>query len=146
MLWHITTLEALLGEKGTGVTARLAGRIASILGRGEEEKTTVKKEFSELYNFRSDLVHGNRFKKEVYVGHLRNARDQARETLLWFLHYLDWVQTLISANLPAEGIPTRGEILSLIDLDEHARNRLARLMQILPSDFPSVRSWLGEAV
>lgn len=146
MLWHITTLEALLGEKGTGVIARLAGRIASILGKGEHEKTTVKKEFTELYSFRSDLVHGNRFKKEVYVGHLRNARDQARETLLWFLHYLDWVQTEISANLPAEGIPTRGEILSLIDLDEHGRNRLGWLVKILPSDFPSVRSWLGKAV
>jgi hypothetical protein len=146
MLWHITTLEALLGEKGSGVTARLAGRIASILGKGEQEKATVKNEFNELYNFRSDLVHGNRFKKEVYVGHLRNARDQARETLLWFLHYLDWIQTKISANSPAEEFPTRGEILSLIDLDEHARNRLGQIMKTLPSEFPSVQSWLGKAV
>jgi len=92
ILWHITSLEALLGQKGEGLRKPLAGRIASILGKDDRESEDVEKRFKELYSFRSDLVHGNQFDKQVYVGHLRDARDLARRTLLWFLHCFSAIQ------------------------------------------------------
>ena len=51
-------IEALIGEKGKGITARLKGRIAKILGNSD------KKIFEKLYDFRCDLVHGNVPKKK----------------------------------------------------------------------------------
>jgi hypothetical protein len=142
MLWHITVLEALLGEKGKGVTERLARRIASILGKSEGERKTLRKQFKELYSFRCDLVHGNPYQKQTYVGHLRNARNLARQTLLWFLHYLGTFQAGIPHYQPAESIPTREDILTLLDLDQNSRVRLSRLIDSLSSGFPYVREWI----
>jgi len=142
MLWHITTLEALLGEKGEPVTKRLTRRIASIFGKSEGERKATRKQFKELYEFRSDLVHGNPFQKQVYVGHLRNARNLARRTLLWFLHYLNYIQARFSSSQPTKGIPTREEILALIDLDPDSRVRIAQLVENLPSEFPYVSEWM----
>lgn len=143
MLWHITTLEAVLGEKGEGVTERLAQRIASILGRSEEERKAIRKQFKELYAFRCDLVHGNPFQKQTYIGHLRDARNLARRTLLWFLHYLGNIQAGIPGNQRAEGVPTREDILTLLDLDQNSRARLGWLIDTLPVGFPSVSEWVG---
>jgi len=142
MLWHITTLEALLGEKGEGLTERLARRIASILGRSENERKDIRKQFKELYDFRSDLVHGSSFQKLVYVGHLRNARNLARRTLFWFLHYLHYIQARFSSSQLTKGVPTREEILALIDLDPHSRLRLGQLIDNLPPEFPHVSEWM----
>ena len=63
LLWHITTIEALLGEDATGLTEKLARRIAAICGKTKKEKDNLRKKFKKLYTFRSDLVHGNQFKK-----------------------------------------------------------------------------------
>lgn len=142
MLWHITTMEALLGEKGEGVTERLTRRIASILGKSEDERKAIRKQFKELYDFRCDLVHGNPFQKKVYVGHLRNARTLARRTLLWFLHYLDYIQARFSSSQRTKGVPTREEILALIDLDPDSRLRLGQLIDNLPPEFPHVSEWM----
>jgi len=142
MLWHITTLEALLGEKGEGVTERLARRIASILGKSEDERKAIRKQFKDLYRFRCDLVHGNPFQKPIYVGHLRDIRNLARRTLLWFLHYLENIQGRIPHDQAGESLPTREDILMLLDLDENSRARLAWLIDSLPSGFPYVSQWV----
>lgn len=138
LLWHITVLEALLGEKGKGVTERLARRIASILGKSDDERKAIRKKFEELYGFRCNLVHGNPFQKQTYVRHLRDARNLARQTLLWFLHYLNEIQT----GFPKEDIPTREEILTLLDLEQNSKVRLAQLIDSLPGGFPYVREWV----
>ena len=88
LLWHTTTLEALLGENAENLRQRLAGRIALICGKTDREKKKLRKEFLDLYDFRCDLVHGNVFQKQVYVGHLYTARSLALKTLLWYLHCL----------------------------------------------------------
>jgi hypothetical protein len=142
MLWHITALEALLGEKGEGVTDRLARRIASILGKSEKERKAIRKQFKELYDFRSDLVHGNPFQKQTYVGHLRDARNLSRRVLLWFLHYLCKIQAGIPLNHAAENVPTREDTLTLLDLDQNSRINLGWLIDIFPSEFPYVSEWV----
>jgi hypothetical protein len=142
MLWHITALEALLGEKGEGVTERLARRIASILGKSENERKAIRKQFKELYDFRSDLVHGNPFQKQTYVGHLRDARDLSRRVLLWFLHYLYKIHSGIPFNHATENVPTREDMIILLDLDQNSRNHLRWLIDILPSEFPYVSEWV----
>ena len=71
LLWNITALEALLGEKNDDLTESLARRISTILGTTKKEKKKIKKQFKELYNFRCALVHGIHFKEEIYIGHLR---------------------------------------------------------------------------
>jgi hypothetical protein len=64
LLWHITAMEALLGERGEGVTERLARRISTILGSTEGDRKKIRKQFKSLYEFRSDIVHGNKLRKK----------------------------------------------------------------------------------
>jgi len=90
LLWHISTIEALLGEKTEGLTNLLARRLALIIAKERESREKINKEFKELYNFRSKLVHGGPLskKKKLYVGHLFKARDISRDTILWFLYFI----------------------------------------------------------
>jgi hypothetical protein len=116
LLWHITAIDALLGEKGD-VTEKLARRVASILGKTEDQQTKLKDSFKELYNFRSALVHGKRFDDEdpVDVGHLRKARDFARQTFIWFLDILITIQNGILQGRNASEYPEQGIIQKIID-------------------------------
>ncbi len=41
LLWHITAIDALLGEDASGLKEKLARRTASILGKTEDEKEIV---------------------------------------------------------------------------------------------------------
>ncbi len=142
LLWHITVLEALLGEEGEGITERLAGRIASILGKTKKERKDLRKEFKRLYEIRSDLVHGNLPENQTYLGYLREARSLARRTLLWFLHYLAHIQVEIVQGQATESVPTRKDILKLLDLDKNSRLHISRIIDSIPQDFPCVSKWV----
>lgn len=142
LLWHITVLEALLGQQGKGVTKRLARRIASILGETEADGKDLNEQFIELYSFRCDLVHGNSFQNQTYVGHLRRARSFARQTLLWFLHFLTKLQIEFSKDIAVKSIPTREDILMLLDNKLNSEVDLVRLISSLPTSFPYVPEWM----
>ncbi|MBW1728532.1 MAG: hypothetical protein JRJ62_13360 [Deltaproteobacteria bacterium] len=77
----------------------LAKRISRILYTTKRERANLKKQFKELYNFRSVLVHGKIAKKQIYVGHLYIARSLVRRTLLWFLHYLKEIKEHLQSEL-----------------------------------------------
>lgn len=109
LLWHITALESLLGENKPRNTNRLARRIGSILGADANAKGALDSRFRELYGFRCKLVHGNQPDTVLFRRHLREARELARQTVLWFLHYLK--------QLPESDLPTREELLRRIDLE-----------------------------
>ena len=143
LLWHITTLEALLGEKGDGLPEKLARRVASILGKTDQEQKALRRDFKELYDFRSTLVHGGKFRKQVYVGHLREARSLARKTLLWFMHFLGNLQRGISKGRLHGKILTREEILTITDIDRESRVPIVQLMRHLPETFPYVPDWIN---
>ena len=141
LLWHITTVEALLGENAENLRQRLANRIALVCGKTKREKKELRKEFLSLYDFRCDLVHGNVFQKQVYVGHLCSARSLSLKTLRWYLHCLK----NIKEHLKDKGeftIPTRKDILLAIDLDYSERSRLSCLNKELPSEFPFISNWI----
>jgi hypothetical protein len=141
LLWHIAALEALLGENKEGITERLARRVGAILGENEAEAQVLRKQFKELYAFRSDLVHGDEFDKQVWEGHLRTGRDLGRRVVLWFLHFLASIVDQAPAGGYPDGLPRREELLLLIDQESSARARLAQVMATLPPDFPHVDSW-----
>ena len=136
LLWNITVLDSLLSEKNE-VTQSMKRRIAAILGTTERERKQIKASFEELYNFRSDLVHGNRFKKNVGYRHLANARDLARQIVVWFIDYLLWIDDdFRKREIVYEHYPRRNELLYPLDLEGSSLNRLNNFMGRLPTDFP----------
>ncbi len=142
LLWNITALEALLGEKNNDLTESLAWRISIILGTTQNEKKKIKKQFKELYNFRCELVHGSHFKEEIYIGHLRLCRDFVRKTILWFLHYLYFIQKEILEKENYQINIKRKDVLNFLDLEPHSRENIKNLSNKIPKDFPQVKGWL----
>jgi hypothetical protein len=144
ILWYMISIEALLGQVEKS-TENIANRMSRILGRTNEEKKTIKKKFKGekgLYDFRCKLVHGKTFKEKAYVSHLLEARSLSRRIILWFIHYLSRIQGQVVQHKDFEKIPTRDDILLLIDLDLNDRNRMKRLLINLPEAFPFMEEWI----
>ena len=142
LLWHITTIEALLGENGNGLSERLRRRIALIFGKTEAERKKIKKDFKKLYDIRSNLVHGNKTKEEVTIRQIYDSRNLARETLLWFLRCFGYINSKIQYIQPTMNIPIREDVLRLLDLDRNTMVRLGWLIENLPTDFPCIKEWV----
>jgi len=142
LLWNITALEALLGEKNKDLTESIARRISIILGTTQNEKKKIKKQFKELYNFRCALVHGVYFKKKIYIGHLRACRDLVQKTILWFLHYLYFIQKEILEKENYQMSIKRKDVLNFLDLEPNSRENIKNLYYKIPKDFPQVKGWL----
>ncbi len=136
LLWNITALDSLLSEKAE-VTQTMKRRIGNILGATEHGRKEIRKQFDELYEFRSDLVHGNAFKKRAQAHHLANARDFARQVMSWFVDYLLWVDNdFRQREISYEHYPRRDELLYVLDFDRASLNRLNRFIGRLPAAFP----------
>jgi len=90
LLWHIFTIEALLGSKEPGLTDRLAKRSEVIIAKEQKNNENIYTIFKKLYDYRSELVHGRSSldKNSPNTGHLYTARDIARRIILWFLYYI----------------------------------------------------------
>lgn len=119
----VTAIEALVGEKGEGLTDKLARRVAIILG--EDESDTIEKwhNMKKFYDMRSDVVHGNR--EALNSDKLR----EALETLPGWLRKATLRMTSLLAEINTEegkkkieafGIPSgirpRDICLRLIDM------------------------------
>lgn len=141
LLWHITGLEALLGEPGPGVTASLAERSAAILSTTEKERKECRKKFRELYDLRSALVHGHEFKEDVHRKQLFEARMMALRVTLWFVHYLGEIAARINEGSWKSKVPTQKDFLTLLDRSEADRDRLSAFLNNLPYGFPSAPDW-----
>jgi hypothetical protein len=142
LLWHTTTIESLLGEKKESLTKLLSRRIGVILGSTPEETNQIRDKFEKLYDFRSKLVHGNQEllpATKADAGHLQEARKTAREVLVWFLRFLDYIQ--VEFKNSTLGVPKRSEILRVIDLDPGSTPRFRKLLEVLPDGFPHVKDW-----
>lgn len=138
LLWHIAVLEALLGEKEE-IRNRITRRVAIILGDTEAKREALRKQINELYDFRSDLVHGNKFRKDVEAEHLWVARNLAQKTLLWFLNYLNFLK---ENQKESSKLPDRDEILLLLDLKEKKKLYVKELLDSLPQGFPNIKEWV----
>lgn len=142
LLWHVTVIEALLGEKiEGGLTNLLKRRIGTVNGKNEAEQKQIRKNFDDLYQLRSSLVHGSPDigDKEIYLGHLSEARRLARGTTLWMLHLLYHVlQTIRRTGCP---IPTRDDLFAMIQIDQERHGSAAEVLRGLPAGFPQVPQW-----
>lgn len=146
LLWHITALEALLGEPGPGVTASLARRSAAILSTTEKERKECRKKFRELYDLRSALVHGRQFKDEVHRKHLFEARMMVLRVTISVVQWLGEIAARINEESWQANVPKREDILNLLDLSNADcilsdlsnadRNRLSALLSNFPTGFP----------
>jgi len=139
ILWNVAVLDSLLSEKSE-VMRSLKRRIGNILGATEEQKKQIRKEFDELYDFRSDLVHGNPITKRARYHHLGRARELARQVMVWFVDYLLWVdKDYRKRGLGCEHYPKRNELLAALDFDGQSLNRFSQLLQRLPTGFPTLK-------
>jgi hypothetical protein len=141
LLWHVTALEALLGERKQGVAGSLAKRTAAILGTTEKERKELRKRFNELYDLRCDLVHGNEFKRDVQWQQLFEARTMARRVTIWFVHYLGEIAARLNQESWQGDVPKREDFLSLLDLSNADRVRLSALLSNIPAGFPTAPPW-----
>jgi hypothetical protein len=155
LLWHITVLEALLGER-ENIKDSLKKRVSYILGKTNEKKDAIQKEIGELYDFRCDLVHGNIklydfgydlvpgniSMPKVFQGHLRKARIFARKSLIWFLSFLSIIHMeMRKKGIPINNYPGRKDLLILLDSEKSSLGRMKLLLEDLPADFPHIKIW-----
>lgn len=143
LLWHITAIEAVFGERlDAGLTKLLRTRVSTVVGGTEDGRKQVGRRFDSLYSFRSDLVHGNAglATEEIYPSHLSEARDFARAIVLWMLNYLHHVVE----HPPGEpqALASREDLLAVLDMDDKSRRHTASVLQNLPADFPNVKGWV----
>jgi hypothetical protein len=141
LLWNFTAIEVVVGQKvDGGLTKLLLNRVADILGGTAQERRDFRKRFGDLYAYRSDLVHGNAdlTDKNICMGHLGEASDFARCIVLWILNYLAQVARNMGAGAD---VPSREHLIDLIDLDSEGRRQTARVLALLPAEFPSVKNW-----
>jgi hypothetical protein len=112
-----------------------------ILGGTAAERKAISKQFKQLYDLRSDLVHGDEFEKQIWEGHLRDARNLTRRMMVWFLELLASIRNQVPPEEGPAGLPSREELLLLLDLQPNARTRVSRLLTGVPSGFPHVSAW-----
>lgn len=141
LLWHITALEAMLGERGPGLTESLARRSAAILGTTKRERENWKKEFKRLYDLRSNLLHGRKFKQNTHRQRLFEARMMAMRVTIWFVHYLGEIAARINEGTLKSEVPKREGFLTLLDRSKADRSRLKALLNNLPTGFSSAPDW-----
>jgi len=138
LLWNVAVLDALLSDKAE-VRRPMRRRLSNILGETERDKTAIRKQFDELYEFRSDLVHGNTSTKKAEYHHLGKARDFSRRALVWFVNYLIWLdEDFRQREIAYESYPRRAELLAVLDFDKGSLNRLDLLIGRLPTGFPKI--------
>jgi hypothetical protein len=116
LLWHTSTIEALLGNKTQGLTANLARRAALIIEKEGTKRKNINNQFKKIYDFRSKLVHGNPeiVTKSPDTEHLNMARNISRNIMLWFLYYIS-KNIEDYKNEKSEKIQTK--IIDFIDLE-----------------------------
>jgi hypothetical protein len=166
LLWHMVAIEALVGEEPVRATIRR--RLVRMLGSTESNRKEIRKQFNRLYDLRSDLVHGNPWgtpetrAEDRFLGSLpgrtrvlgsspaadlANLRQLARRAILWFARWLDHEHRRVRPPGDPSLLPSRKQLLSVLDFDEQYENLSRHCQQIddvvraLPPGFPNVSEW-----
>jgi hypothetical protein len=138
LLWNITAIEAVFGEKVTGLNSLLRSRLVSILAPSKGDPKELKRRFNELYDRRSRYIHGGEGGSVSSPQILLSAREFARSAVLWMLHYLGHVHD----HLQDHEAPGREALLQVLDMDEEQRRDVANVISVLPECFPKIPDWL----
>jgi hypothetical protein len=112
LLSNIIAMEALLGDEPIKET--IANRLSTILGGTEKQRARIQEKFIKLYKFRCNIVHGENVKRNVYEGHLREAREFVRKTILGIINYINFYQPSAKTG-EIRKLLDRSEILKAID-------------------------------
>lgn len=115
LLWHITAIEALLGERGKKLTEIIPTRLGKMLGTFDHGQKTVGKLFNKLYGIRCALVHGRAWKESTRIKNLYEARNLARMACIWFILILNEIMKNHEKDIKQL---SREDILSEIDSDK----------------------------
>jgi hypothetical protein len=99
LLWHITSLEALIGRNEKQLKEKIAKRLACIFAENDEGRNELITKFIDLYDIRCDLVHGNKINNNIVLRKLYDVRNLSRLTILRFLDYLSGIQDRGETNL-----------------------------------------------
>ena len=160
-MWHIVSLEALLGnDDNKKIKETLKTRISNILSTNANQKKYIEKLFGALYQFRCDLVHGNNTidsQKPLHIGHLYKARQFSRKLILWFLNYLNHIINLLDELGLETDFLDREILLLFLDKNEkELKNKLKEIkykekkkqiliilekLKLKSKSFPYVRDW-----
>jgi hypothetical protein len=141
LIWHITALESLLGQKGEALTDSIGRRVSQITAADLESQRETKRKFRDLYNFRCDIVHGNSDENGLLCDHLNEARYFARDTVIWFLEFLSALRGNWERDNPGRALPTRRDLLCFLDMSPMARTGMGAFAQSLPPNVPKVPNW-----
>jgi hypothetical protein len=129
LLWHMVCIDALLGDAAPGATKRVGKRVAALWPGNERGET--RRNFDVLYDLRSDLVHGKKFRRDAHQGHLRMAREIARTCAIGMTKVLE-TMSQEPAGVGASDEPRRDDILKMLELDGAERRRLIRTLTFMP--------------
>lgn len=138
LLWQMISMEALVGDKGDsqeGLMKRIGQRILFTLSENDKDGKEIKRDFVELYKFRSSLVHGTKIKNTIYLSNLKKGRNLARKILLWFLYFLAYLR---KESRGSDLKITKEDILAIIDFSRHTEKKFNEIFSILPSNFPHI--------
>ena len=142
LLWHVTALDALLGEKHS-TREPIARRSTGLLGITKGQKEEIREQFEKLYKLRCDLVHGNQFKKDIHRKQLFEARMMVLQVMIRFVHYLGEIAAEKKKGVWEGDIPDREDFLTLLDrmINNADQKRLQTILNHLPNGFPSAPDW-----
>jgi len=137
LLWGFVAIEALLGERNPpgGLEAAIGRRLANLLGRTKKERKDLRRNFSNLYDLRSRIMHGDQSPKEPLPDDLFLA-----ERPIWLARAAccNLIKILGEVSPSFEGTsskpPSRQEILRLLDTRNWAGMR--DFLNSLPSNSP----------
>lgn len=142
LLWNVASIEALLGERtDAGLTRKIQARLATALG-SEDERQKICKLFDYIYKMRCDIVHGNAslLDRMAVRSDIAQARDLACLALIWML---SWLADLVDRFEERHAsLPTREQILAILDLAQSDLPAIADLIEGVPAKFPHVPEWL----
>lgn len=74
-------LEAMLsGSSDAGIALRISQRLSHLLGKEKKERREIREDIRKSYNFRSDLVHGNKRQTDFLEEFLSTTKKKATLT------------------------------------------------------------------
>lgn len=120
-LFHLITIESLVGGSGQQVQETIARRLGEIHFSNERSKKSIRDEIKELYTYRSNIVHGNlEFRdKPLDHSHSIGAERYAISTIWWWVSVLELLTEGVNDNTLRN--VSREDVLAVLDLSPSQR-------------------------
>jgi hypothetical protein len=131
LLWHIASIEALVGEGGSGVEGRLARRVGALYATLPSKRQAALKSFEAVWSLRNKLVHGAGEMPVVHEVHLGVTRALARTAMVEMIGLLRGLARGAQARRPGFK-PERRHILGALDARVPLPDEVLEVLQVFP--------------